>query len=265
MKPLDTLARPGVFATLRTLDNAASGTLATDDCFNLLQEGGVSDPVSTVGELEGLGLIHARADSLSLSTNGLKTVLLLRALSGASLHEILPRLRALAGNRDNYTLVREGMTTGFFRSLATNPNVGRLYVCSPWIRLSTKEQRYLASNVLRNRRLSQPPRITVITRVGDKYGSRRESLDPFLDLGATVFSNHKLHAKVYIREPGMSGGYTMAIIGSQNLTRSKYLELGIRIEGDTVIIRKLVTYVLELTYESDLFFSSKGSQHDVQC
>jgi hypothetical protein len=46
----------------------------------------------------------------------------------------------------------------------------------------------------------------------------------------------------------MSGGYSMAILGSQNLTRSNYLELGIRINSDSQIINKLIAYFWELSY-----------------
>ena len=90
----------------------------------------------------------------------------------------------------------------------------------------------------------------MITRPDDGRGTRSENLAPFLDLGASVFLHEKLHAKLYIREPDFAGGYVMAVVGSQNLTRSKYLELGIRIESDTVIIGNLISYFYDITYHS---------------
>ena len=39
----------------------------------------------------------------------------------------------------------------------------------------------------------------------------------------------------------------MAIVGSQNLTRSNHLELGIRVNNDSRMIDELIRYFLELT------------------
>jgi hypothetical protein len=42
----------------------------------------------------------------------------------------------------------------------------------------------------------------------------------------------------------------MAIVGSQNLTKSRYLELGVRINSDSQMIDRLIGYFLELTNHS---------------
>ena len=259
MTPLsETLGRPGLFAALASINDGAAQRVDVNDYAETLLACGVPDPLPTIHELEGLGLLYSRGNTVSLSTAGLKTTLLLEAVNGANLHDILRQLRRLDGLGDKYTLVREGMTTGFFKTLNTNPNVGRLYICSPWIKLSRTERRHLATAVLKRRRSGTTPQITVVTRVDDARGTTRDSLAPFFALGASVFSHSKLHAKIYIREPGRSGGYSMAVVGSQNLTRSKYLELGIKIEGDSAIIRKLVAHVLELTYYSDQIWCEGG-------
>ena len=39
----------------------------------------------------------------------------------------------------------------------------------------------------------------------------------------------------------------MAIVGSQNLTKSNYLELGIRINSDNQVIDHLIAYFWEIT------------------
>src|SRR5437867_2721150 len=44
-----------------------------------------------------------------------------------------------------------------------------------------------------------------------------------------------------------SVGLSMAIVGSQNLTRSNHLELGIRVNNDSRMIDELIRYFLELT------------------
>ena len=71
-----------------------------------------------------------------------------------------------------------------------------------------------------------------------------------LDLGATIFLHRSLHSKLYIREPGANGGSLLAIVGSQNLTRSNYLELGIQILGDSTLVQNLVRYFFDVTNES---------------
>jgi len=58
-------------------------------------------------------------------------------------------------------------------------------------------------------------------------------------LGAEIVLNPRVHAKLYIREPGLSGGLQTAIVGSENLTVPKYAELGLKIINDGVMIDRL--------------------------
>ena len=74
-----------------------------------------------------------------------------------------------------------------------------------------------------------------------------ESVRPLVDLGANVFLHPKVHSKLYIREPGTEGGLLLAVLGSENLTRSVNLELGIRINADDNIINKLIRYFWEVS------------------
>ena len=244
------LGSTGVYESLRALNEDPRGALESIEYRALMESLGVTDAAHLLHELEGLGLLTRVGTSVGLSAKGTKTTLLLQALNGDDLSSALRRLKELDGSLVNYSLVREGMTTGFFKSLVNQPNVGRLYICSPWINLTSIEERYLKTAILSRRRRRRDPEIQVITRPDDGRGTRADNLAPFLDLGASVFLHKKLHAKLYIREPDSAGGYIMAVVGSQNLTRSKYLELGIRIESDSVIIGKLISYFYNISYHS---------------
>lgn len=245
------LAAPGLYTSLVTLDADPRGWVDQDELAQQVTSAGVHDPLPTLREMEGLGLLNRSGATVGLSTLGVKTTLLLRALNGGDIQKAFHRLQQLDGSLTRYSLVREGMTTGFFKSLVANPDIGKLYVCSPWINLSRDESRYLATAILRRRRKGEVPDVLVITRPDDGYGTRTENLKPFIDIGAQVFLHSKLHAKLYVREPGSEGGYTLAVIGSQNLTRSKYLELGIRIEADSILITKLIRYFFRISHQSD--------------
>ena len=244
------LGSTGIYESLRALNEDPREMLEVGDYCALMESLGVTDATHLLHELEGLGLLTRVGTTVGLSAKGTKTTLLLRALNGDDLSRVLRRLKELDSSLVNYSLVREGMTTGFFKSLVSQPNVGRLYICSPWINLTTIEERYLKTAILSRRRRRRNPEIQVITRPDDGRGTRAKNLEPFLGLGASVFLHQKLHAKLYIREPDFAGGYVMAVVGSQNLTRSKYLELGIRIESDSVIIGKLISYFYNISAHS---------------
>ena len=68
----------------------------------------------------------------------------------------------------------------------------------------------------------------------------RETLAFLRSIGAEITELPNVHAKVYIRTPGVSGGDQVAVIGSENLTVPRYIELGVMIRNDSVLINKLV-------------------------
>ncbi len=74
----------------------------------------------------------------------------------------------------------------------------------------------------------------------------RQSLERLRQLGAVIAEKPKLHSKLYMREPGPSGGLWLAIVGSENLTRRKWIELGIEIRNDSHLLSKLRSYFFEL-------------------
>ena len=157
------------------------------------------------------------------------------------------------GNLDNtlhsYQLVREGMTASFLENVNARPGFLRLYLCSPWIGLSDRNRALLVHALHMAESRGERPELLVLTRPGAD-GSAPSGIAPLQELDATVFLNPRLHTKLYIREPGKRGGYSMAVVGSENLTRSNYLELGIRINSDSTMIDKLIAYFWALSTES---------------
>ena len=125
-------------------------------------------------------------------------------------------------------------------------------MCSPWINLNQRRRSILATAVLRAEQGGRKPEIFVVTRPEQGTTSTAPiGALPLQQLGSTVYLNRRLHTKLYIREPDERGGYLMAVLGSQNLTRSSYLELGIKIHSDTVIIQNLIKYFFDLTNQSE--------------
>jgi hypothetical protein len=74
----------------------------------------------------------------------------------------------------------------------------------------------------------------------------KKTLDVLRSMGAQVVEKPRLHSKLYMREPGPSGGLSLAILGSENLTRPKWIELGIEIRNDSYILSRLRSYFFEV-------------------
>jgi len=179
---------------------------------------------------------------------GRRASLLLDAINGADLREVWRRLTHLDPALRTYELIRNKLTHNFLESLVTRPSFGRLYLCSPWISFERRQENLLANAMLQAERGGRRPEILVVMRPLRGDIAAVPPAGRFLQkLGATVYLNRSLHSKLYIREPNQGGGYLMAILGSQNLTRSNYLELGIKIHSDTPIIQNLISYFFDLT------------------
>jgi len=87
--------------------------------------------------------------------------------------------------------------------------------------------------------------VVVIARYEKDREEKRwhwESLEWLRDHGAEVVLHRSVHTKLYIRQPGPAGGPLMAIIGSENLTGARNLELGLRINEDAALIGNLINY-----------------------
>lgn len=244
----EVVAARGAYQFLRAVERRTSTTwFGRAEIDRLLDENGVDD-AGLLSELVASGIVVERSQAYSLSKLGIRTTLLLEALNEGNVREVFDRLSQYDGSLRMYQLVREGMTREFIANLVRRPGFQRLYLCSPWISFRAEDQRALMTVIHREERRGFQPEVLVITRPAQ--GTSRTppaSVAPLVDLGATVYLHPRLHTKLYIREPGLSGGDTMAIVGSQNLTRSTYLELGIRINSDTRVVGQLIAYFFDVS------------------
>jgi len=242
------VAKPGMAEALQELANSSVTGRGRSELEDILSNAGAREPITAVDDLLEYNLLEQFGDRLGISLAGIRTSLLIQALNGADIEAIWGQLRRVTGSAATYELVREGMTKLFVQSLVDRPGFGRLYFCSPWVNPSQKEGAMLKYAVMREERQSRRlPEVIVVTRPPDVMPPEaRGGLAVFREIGAKIYFHRRLHSKLYIREPGPAGGLPMAILGSQNLTRSDWLELGIRINGDSQLIAQLMRYFLDL-------------------
>jgi hypothetical protein len=245
----ETVGAVGTFEFLRELEGSSQTSFTTDEIEIIMVRHGVDKPQNAIEDFVASNLLHRDGKLLGLTTLGIRTYYLLDAINGADIRGVYRRLARLDSTLRIYELIREGMTKTFLQNINERLGFSRLYFCSPWISLDRKQQDLLVHAVLQaERKRGARPEILVIVRPEENADYAIPlTLKPFQDLGATIFLNKRLHTKLYIREPDTSGGYSMAIIGSQNLTKSNYLELGIRINSDSQMIDHLITYFWEIT------------------
>ena len=249
MNMSETVGFKGAFQALQVLETSSKTLLEADEVLSLFAECGVENPPASLQDLVAANLLARNASRFAISSLGIRTALLLEAINGGDLRDVYRRLTHLESSLHTYELVREGMTKSFLRNLSARPGFVRLYFCSPWISLDSVQEGMLKHAILTASGVrGNQPEILVITRPEEKTDSKVPgSLEPFKNLGASIFLNKRLHTKLYIREPDTRGGYSMAILGSQNLTKSNYLELGIRVNGDSQMINQLIAYFFEIT------------------
>ena len=247
-----TIGLAGAHEALRILEQSSETVLSYDSLVSLLERTGAADVASTLEALVENNLVHRSPRGYGISHLGRRTSILLDAVNTGDLHDTWRRLAQLDPALRHYELVRDNLADEFLESLLTRPSFGRLYVCSPWINLNRRRRSILATAVLRAEQGGRKPEILVVTRPERGTASTAPTgALPLQQLGSMVYLNQRLHTKLYIREPDERGGYLMAVLGSQNLTRSSYLELGIKIHSDTVMIQNLITYFLDLTNQSE--------------
>jgi hypothetical protein len=250
---LDVLARSGVDDFLKSLIHTSDSTHARPLLEDKLADAGSTSASGTLDELLDLQILQRVGPRFGISQYGHRIALLLEAMRGGDIEQIYRRLRQLEGFDERYELVRQGMTTRFLGTLAERPYFGRLYFCSPWINLNEKEAALVRHGLIKSQGTGsgKNPEILVITRPLDEHpdGIRTSGLgiQPLVDMGAKVYFLKKVHTKLYIREPDENGGYSTALVGSENLTQSNYLELGIQIHGDNQLIAQLIAHFIELT------------------
>lgn len=242
------VARTGAADALATLMGTDATSYDRGELKKLFADAGVNDPTDLINDFVSEQLLEYRGRGIALSSQGERTALLVEALNGGDIEDIFQRLRALGSITSRYELVRHGMTTLFVKSLAERPDFRRLYICSPWIHPSEQEVAYLRHACIKAEDgCGSQPELYVIARPTDRMPADAEDgLLDFRELGARIFLHPRVHTKLYIREPHVRGTTLMAIIGSQNLTRSQNLELGIKINGDSSLIGQLIRYFYDL-------------------
>ena len=243
------LSPPGTYEFLRSFELVGEAASPQQRILEMMVDCGVEQPRHTFDDLVATGILQALGIDYGLSNFGIRTYVILEALNGGDLSLAYRRLSNLDSTLHSYELVREGMTDSFLENISARPGFARLYLCSPWIGLSDRNRNLLIHAIHLTESRGEVPELLVLTRPGND-GNPPPGIGPLLDLGAIVFLNPRLHTKLYIREPGRWGGYSVAVVGSENLTRSNYLELGIRINSDSVMIDRLIAYFWSLTHDS---------------
>ncbi len=234
-------------ATLRLLDYARQGAPQSAEQFRLLlQTSGCRQADSVFEELRVAGFFTTTPPNLSLNSRAYRTLLFVSGALGTSSDNVFDELRSLEPSLRRYDLVREGMTARFIKGLLTEPGFQRLYICSPWINLVKEDLGRLAVALDKaEKTLARPPELLVLVQT-PRMPEVKKTLDVLRSMGAQVIEKPKLHSKLYMREPGPSGGLSLAIVGSENLTRPKWIELGIEIRNDSYILSQLRRYFFDI-------------------
>lgn len=207
-------------------------------------------------ELTEAGLFIGTPTGFHISSLGKKVTLLLRGINGdEELSEVFRKLTYLYPELRPYELITKDVTSYFVDNLLLRPDFIRIYICSPWIRLEKDHLEKIKQAVLKAEKKYQNLQIFVITQPREGYRNWQASVETFKvlkSLGAEIATNQKLHAKLYISEPGAYGGAYYAIFGSENLTGRQNIELAIKIENDNEILGKLTRYFREIWEESTI-------------
>jgi hypothetical protein len=209
------VARPAaaeVLQGLAAVQDSAFTRPALEDSF---RSWGAPDPPHLIDAFLEANLLAQFGDRIGLSVFGVRTALLVEAINGGDIEDVFRRLRRVTGVGEPYELVKEGMTRLFFESLLQIPGFRRLYICSPWVHPSQREAACFHYAALKmEEHTGRLPEVLILTRPpACAPKGAEDGLDPFVKLGAQVFFHRRLHSKLYIREPGPSGGCLMAVVG----------------------------------------------------
>lgn len=243
--PGDLIAIPQVTRELLELARSGEGRDAASYS-HVLKACGCDAPETVIDDLRVAGFFAPKPPGVRLSTSAHRTLLFCSGALGASSANVFDELRTIESTLHRYDLVREGMTSRFIKGLLTEPGFQRLYICSPWINLQRDDLGRLAMALDNAKRtLARPPEILVLVQT-PKIPELKTTIDLLRQFGAEVVEKPRLHSKLYMREPGPAGGLSLAIVGSENLTRQKWIELGIEIRNDSHILSKLRSYFFDV-------------------
>lgn len=170
-------------------------------------------------------------------------------IEGSSIVDTIDRLYEIDPLAKRITLVRDGMTDAFLNLVRRVDAIRRIWICSPWVSLSKDRLRDFAIGIERaTRETGFIPEVTVVTRpVQDQpLGDKNETLAYLGRVNAVVKYVPNLHSKLYIVETASMPPQRQAFVGSENFTKPRYQEVGIRVNNDNQLIDDLVRYFLAL-------------------
>ncbi len=230
------------------------GVIKSDELPELIDMIDVTQDIFS--ELNRVGLFVGTIDGFYISPLGTKVTLLLKAVNEErGLSKVFRELTYLYPELKPYELLTEDITGYFIDSLLLNPTFIRIYICSPWIRLDQDHLEKIKQAFSKAKLKYENLEILVITKPREAYNNWKGSEETFKvlkDLGAKIVINKKLHAKLYINEPGPYGGIHYAIFGSENLTGRRNIELAMKVENDNEILNKLIRFFFEIQEESKI-------------
>jgi len=249
----EVVGQKGVYTFLNKMKEI-SDSVKTSDLEQLIVEANISQ--NLFSDLANCGLFISTPKGFYISSLGKKVNLLLKVINGDSdISELFNQLNDLYPDLKPYELITANITDYFINSIERYADFIRIYICSPWIRLDEIQLNKFQGAVLKASRLYSNLQILIITKPKEGYHNWEASAATFKtlrSLGAEIVTNNRLHTKLYLSEPGPYGGLHYAILGSENLTGRKNIELAIKIEKDNKILRKLNQYFYEIRLECQI-------------
>lgn len=244
---INIVGEKGVYQLLENMLNRQE--VAESDMPLLAADYGVESFEKIIEELIQRILIQKAGSYFYLTDRGRRIWHLIRGINGANIADVIHHLTLLDPHLRPYEIVREGMTKQFISGLLSQPDFKRILICSPWLHIRDKLLRkfYRAIYIAQEK---EEIEIVVISRPPDKraagYQAFLETFRALEKIGADIVIHDDLHAKLYIRDQGPAGGLRLALFGSENLTGSRNIELGIRITNDNAIINKLIFHFFNI-------------------
>lgn len=248
MNAYRTLAKPFAREILALLDEVAF--LRIDQISELL--GKQEETVRTrVEELANLGLISRSSFTATyhLTSRGKTSLILSEMIERESLKEGLRKLSPFITKE--FELLTENVADSFLETIHKARVFQNIYVCSPWISLDGRKRRLFQKVIMDSKKsLGEMINILVIVRPPDlntKFGRKiNDTLQWLEKLESDISLVERLHTKLYIAEPGPSGGLFFAIFGSENLTGARNIELGIKIVNNPRVLNNLIAYFFDI-------------------
>lgn len=244
----ETLANRHARRVLKALDGATFLTL--EQLSEIL--GSEEEIIKTrIRELENLGLVSKSlfTSTYHLTSRGKTSLILIEMIEGGSLKKGIKKLSPYTVKE--FELLTENVTDTFLEMIYKRRFFQNIYLCSPWIQIKGRKRRLLQKMVRDSKKsLGEKINILVIVRPPDlntAFGKKiNDTLQWLEKLESDISLVKGLHTKLYIAEPGPWGGRFFAIFGSENLTGTRNIELGIKIVNNSYILNKLVSYFFDI-------------------